>query len=411
MSQQTASKVPQIRFKGFEAAWERKTLGEVYVERNERGNDSLPILSVSIHSGISNGELSSEALGKKVRRSEDKSLYKHVRAGDLVLNMMRAWQGAFGVTKIEGMVSPAYITATPDETVHPLFMDCGLRRPEIVTQMNNLSYGVTDFRKRLYWDSFVRVYFDRPSVPEQEKVTAYFSLLDFMIGLHQRKHDKLVMLKKAMLQKMFPQPGATTPEIRFKGFSEDWVETKLGCIGKTQSGIGFPEVEQGGRAGTPFFKISDMSREGNEQEMISANNYVSDTQLERNKWTPISDVPAVVFAKVGAAIMLNRKRMVRRPFLIDNNAMAYLFDATWDSNFGKALFDTINLPLYAQVGALPSYNGSDIERIVIHRPENLEEQQKIGHYFHALDALLAQHATQLQKLQQIKSACLEKMFV
>lgn len=137
MTDQTASGVPRIRFKGFDMPWELKKLGQIYTERNERGNDSLPILSVSIHSGVSNGELSSEALGKKVRRSEDKSLYKHVQSGDLVLNMMRAWQGAIGVTEIEGMVSPAYITAIPNDAIHPRFMDFGFRRPEVVAMMNN----------------------------------------------------------------------------------------------------------------------------------------------------------------------------------------------------------------------------------------------------------------------------------
>ena len=126
---------------------------------------------------------------------------------------------------------------------------------------------------------------------------------------------------------------------------------------------------------------------------------------------PIGDVPAVVFAKVGAALMLNRKRMVRTPFLIDNNAMAYIFDSTWDEYFGKALFNTIYLPKYAQVGALPSYNGSDIEGIGVHRPKDKLEQKKIGEYFKQLDVLIAKHETQLRKLKQIEFACLEEMFV
>ena len=98
-------------------------MGDVYTERNKRGNDSLKILSVSIHHGVSNEELDSNTLGKEVRRSEDKSLYKHVYLGDLVLNMMRAWQGAVGVVKSEAMVSPAYITAVPSAELYPLFMD------------------------------------------------------------------------------------------------------------------------------------------------------------------------------------------------------------------------------------------------------------------------------------------------
>ncbi|HQS03600.1 MAG: hypothetical protein B7Y07_10295 [Halothiobacillus sp. 24-54-40] len=207
-----------------------------------------------------------------------------------------------------------------------------------------------------------------------------------------------------------PSQVKNVPQIRFKGFEAEWGSNSLGELGQTQSGIGFPDAEQGGKTGTPFFKVSDMSRVGNDREMLTSNNYVSDVQLKRKKWTPISDVPAVIFAKVGAAIMLNRKRIVRRPFLIDNNVMAYIFDATWDTNFGKTLFDTINLPSYAQVGALPSYNGSDIESIVVHRPGNREEQTQIGKYFRELDSLIGLHQRKHDKLVTLKKSMLQKMF-
>lgn len=203
MFPQDGISIPEIRFDGFTDAWKQRKLGELFTERNERGIDSLQILSVSIHHGVSSGELDSDALGKQVRRSEDKSIYKRVYFGDLVFNMMRAWQGAIGVVRIEGMVSPAYITAIPNEQVYPLFMDYCLRRNEIIAQMNNLSYGVTDFRKRLYWDSFVNVVCCIPSVPEQAKITAYFDHLDRLIALHQRELEKLQNLKRAFLEKMF----------------------------------------------------------------------------------------------------------------------------------------------------------------------------------------------------------------
>lgn len=88
-------------------------------------------------------------------------------------------------------------------------------------------------------------------------------------------------------------------------------------------------------------------------------------------------MPAIIFAKVGAAIMLNRKRLVTSPFLIDNNTMAYLFNNTWDIYFGKILFETINLPRYSQVGALPSYNSSDIENISVKVPVKDEQQKSV----------------------------------
>ena len=195
--------VPEIRFAGFTDDWEQRKLGELYIERNERGNDSLQILSVSIHTGVSDGALDEETLGKFVKRSEDKSTYKHVYAGDLIFNMMRAWQGAIGVAKNEGMISPAYISATPNDEVYPLFMDYALRRDSEIAEINNLSYGVTDFRKRLYWDSFVKVGCKIPSVDEQRKIYDYFKSLDNLITLHQRKCDELKEMKKFMLQNMF----------------------------------------------------------------------------------------------------------------------------------------------------------------------------------------------------------------
>ena len=195
--------VPEVRFPGFTAAWEQRKLGDLYTERNERGNGSLQILSVSIHTGVSDGELDVDNLGKFVRRSEDKSTYKHVHSGDLIFNMMRAWQGAIGVAKTEGMISPAYISAIPSEDIYPPFMNYLLRRKDVINQINNLSYGVTDFRKRLYWNSFVQVNCKLPSVEEQRNITDVFEKIDHLITLHQRKCDDLQKLKKALLQQMF----------------------------------------------------------------------------------------------------------------------------------------------------------------------------------------------------------------
>lgn len=188
---QKGESVPRVRFGGFTGDWEQRKLGDVYSERNERGNVELDILSVSIHHGISQNELDTDELGKRVRRSDDKSLYKHVYYGDLVFNMMRAWQGAIGVVKNEGMVSPAYISAIPDDSVFPEFMDYCLRRKRIINQINNLSYGVTDFRKRLYWEPFTRVTIMMPSVDEQRKITDIFHQLDELITLHHRKQKRM----------------------------------------------------------------------------------------------------------------------------------------------------------------------------------------------------------------------------
>jgi type I restriction enzyme S subunit len=169
-----------------------------------------------------------------------------------------------------------------------------------------------------------------------------------------------------------------------------WEQRELRELGKTQSGIGFPEIEQNGKFGIPFYKVSDMNNEGNDYEMWTANNYVTEEQINKRKWKPILTVPAIMFAKVGAALLLNRKRLIRTPFLLDNNTMAYIPDESWDINFAKSLFETIYLPKFAQVGALPSFNGSDIETIKIMVP-SINEQTMIGNFFLRLDNIITLH--------------------
>ena len=200
------------------------------------------------------------------------------------------------------------------------------------------------------------------------------------------------------------------PSIRFRGFDDAWEQRKLGDIGKARSGVGFPDAEQGGVTGIPFFKVSDMNLDGNENEMTVANNYVTAEQIAVHRWSPITELPAIFFAKVGAAVMLNRKRLCRFPFLLDNNTMAYSLGSTkWDADFAKALFGTVDLTSLVQVGALPSYNAGDVESMEIYLPSLLEQGQ-IGGFFKQLDRLITLHQRKFEKLTNVKKSMLEKMF-
>ena len=184
------------------------------------------------------------------------------------------------------------------------------------------------------------------------------------------------------------------PRCFLGSFDFSWEQRKLGDIGKARSGVGFPDADQGGLTGVPFFKVSDMNSDGNENEMTVANNYVTAEQIADHRWSPITELPAIFFAKVGAAVMLNRKRLCRFPFLLDNNTMAYSLSPTkWDADFAKALFGTVDLTSLVQVGALPSYNAGDVESMEIYLPSLLEQEQ-IGAYFNHLDNLITLHQRQ-----------------
>lgn len=377
-------RTPALRFRRYNDAWKNRKLGELYTERNEQGEDSLKILSVSIHHGVSSEELDSESLGKKVRRSEDKSLYKHVYPGDFVLNMMRAWQGAIGVVKSEGMISPAYISAVPSDQLYPLFMDFCLGREESIRQMNNLSYGVTDFRKRLYWDSFIRVMCHIPSVPEQEMITAFLTHLDNLIDQHQRKYEKLQNLKSAMLEKMFPKDGADVPEIRFAGFSEPWEQHELGEIVDVYSGKDYKHLAEG-----------DIPVYGTGGYMLSVNLALS---YEKN------------------GIGIGRKGTIDKPFLL--KAPFWTVDTLFyaipreenDLSFVFAIIQNVDWKKKDESTGVPSLSKTAINGVSVMTPE-YPEQIIIGAYFAQIDHQLALHLRELDKLKNIKNSMLERMFV
>lgn len=383
---------PDIRFVGFIDTWEQRKLGELYTERNERGEDSLQILSVSIHHGISTKELDGNSLGKKVRRSEDKTLYKHVYFGDLVLNMMRAWQGAIGVVKSEGMVSPAYITAIPNAKIYPLFMDYYLRRVEMITQMSSLSYGVTDFRKRLYWDSFINVLCRIPSVLEQERITTFFTQIDNLINLNQYKHDKLENVRKSMLEKMFPNNIKKAPEIRFSGFTDTWEKRRLGDLLKYEQPTKY------------IVKSTDYNDNFATPVLTAGQSFILGYTDETNglKYASKQD-PVIIFDDFTTS-----SHYVDFPFKVKSSAMKILSlkDESEDFYFMYNLLKSIKYVPQSH----ERHWISKFSEFTVSVPA-FDEQKKIGCYFKNLDNLINIHRLKLEKLKSVKKAMFEKMFV
>ena len=140
-----------------------------------------------------------------------------------------------------------------------------------------------------------------------------------------------------------------------------------------------------------------MNMPGNEHELVASNNYVTPEQIARMGWHPINQVPAIFFAKVGAAVMLNRKRLVNKPFLLDNNTMAFSMDSSLlNTQFGQSLFERLDLTSLIQVGALPSYNSSDVESITVSLPSTMDEQRRIGQCLCNINDLITLHQRKRQ---------------
>lgn len=410
MSEPTNSKVPEIRFKGFEEEWEVKPIGEAVLEKKRSivlsDHQKYELITVKRRNEgiVSRGHL----FGRDILVKN----YSQLETGDFVISKRQVVHGATGIIppKLDGaIVSNEYLVAVNSSRLLTGFLTILSSLPDMRQKFFLSSYGV-DIEK-LFFDAedWKRREITIPDITEQTHIVGHFRELDSLIGLHQRKHDKLVTLKKAMLQKMFPQAGATVPEIRFKGFSGDWVEKKLGELASFSKGQGYSKSDLT-VIGTPIVLYGSLYV--NYQAAISdVSTFVTERKgsiksIGKEVIVPASGETSEDIARASAiltkGIIIGGDLNIIYPF----NELDSCFLALTLSN-GKP---QLELARRAQGKTVVHVRKADIESIVIPYSK-LGEQQKIGSYFRTLDALIAQHATQLQKLQQIKSACLERMFV
>ena len=185
--------------------WDIHRIANLYEERSENGEADLPILQVSINTGISDHEIADKDLDRVFVRSEDRTKYKRVYPGDLAYNMMRAWQGAFGAVRVDGMISPAYVVAKPKDSVQidSRYMEALLRTPEAIEEMHRYSRGIADFRLRLYWPEFKNIRVCFPSYEEQVEIADYIdentSAIDRLIQKKEQYLVELETMKKSLI--------------------------------------------------------------------------------------------------------------------------------------------------------------------------------------------------------------------
>ena len=358
---------PRIRFKGFTDAWEQREFNSI-AKRITEMTDTEDLPRVEYEDIVSGQGTLNKDINKK-KSCKTGILFDN---GDVLFGKLRPYLKNWLFATFMGIaVGDFWVLRANNADGLYIYT---LLQIDAFQDIANQSTGTK--MPRADWSLVSKQRFLTPTVvPEQRKIGEFFKQLDNLITLHQRK-QKCKFLS-------FPTSKAGL------FLANSWEQRKLGDVGKAQSGIGFPDREQGGKEGVPFYKVSDMNNYGNEHEMHSANNYVTEEQCRRNGWTPITEI-SVVFAKVGAAIMLNRKRLVRFSFLLDNNTMAYRFGSGWDINFGKTLFERVDLTELVQIGALPSYNATDVESVEISMPDK-PEQYQIGEFFKQLDNLITLH--------------------
>ena len=409
--------IPKIRFSEFVEEWKKVKLSECLEISKERNLNNFygknDVLSVSDELGVMN---QIELLGRSFA-GQSVTNYNVLRTNQIVYTKSPLKAKPYGIVKVNkvenGIVSVLYAVynakdGISSDYIHYYFTPSFRLNNYLHPLVNKGAKNTMNISDEDALKGEITI---PPTLSEQRRISQFFTLLDETIRLEGERLASLKQVKAASLQSFFPQEGEKEPRVRFKGFSGEWKKVRLGDCGFTYSGIGFPEKEQGGQSGIPFYKVSDMNNIGNEHIMISSNNYVSKKQIEENHWNVCKSLPAIFFAKVGAAVLLDRKRLVVEPCICDNNTMMYCLDTKiWDKYFCLKCFENIRLSALIQVGTLPSYNASTIESIEVFIP-SLAEQRALSSYFTNIDEQIRLVSEKIEKMKKVKGACLEGMMV
>ncbi|SFE02393.1 restriction endonuclease subunit S [Nitrosomonas sp. Nm166] len=194
--------LPKLRFPKFRDAgeWEEKKAGTLFANRIEEGEDGLPIYSVTMNDGM----VKRSSLDRKVDDIAESSGNKKAYKDDIAYNMMRMWQGAFGVSAEDCMVSPAYVVLAPEDKVCSDFFGYLFKLPKYLLLLTSHSQGLTLDRLRLYYKDFAQISLLIPTFLEQQKIADCLTTLDDLIAAQTQKLTALKTHKKGLMQQLFP---------------------------------------------------------------------------------------------------------------------------------------------------------------------------------------------------------------
>uniref|UniRef100_UPI001C7019B7 restriction endonuclease subunit S n=6 Tax=Bifidobacterium longum TaxID=216816 RepID=UPI001C7019B7 len=385
--------VPEIRFAGFTDPWEQRKLGEI-VSIGAGAPPSAFSAGNFLYVKVDDLNESSHFQFDSAQRVDANTAVKPIRKGSIIFAKRGA---AILGNKVRVLGKTAYID-TNMMALEPRGVDAdflwlfinqtGLYRiadTSTIPQINN---------------KHIEPYpVDIPNMAEQQAIGTFFSRLDDLITLHQRKYDKLVIFKKSMLEKMFPKDGESVPEIRFAGFTDPWEQRKLGEIVSIGAGAPPSAFSAGNFL---YVKVDDLN-ESSHFQFDSAQRVDANTAVK-----PIRK-GSIIFAKRGAAILGNKVRVLGKTAYIDTNMMA-LEPRGVDADFLWLFINQTGLYRIADTSTIPQINNKHIEPYPVDIP-NMAEQQAIGTFFSRLDDLITLHQRKLELLQDIKKSLLDKMFV
>lgn len=402
---------PQIRFKGFTEDWEVRKLNEI-ADVIGGGTPSTSVLEywdgdIDWYSPTEIGkEIYAIGSVKKITLlGLEKSSARMLPPNKTVLFTSRAGIGYMAILKRDGATNQGFQSLVVKDGINPYFIySIGHLIKEYALKHASGSTFL-EISGKVLGNMDINI----PLTSEQSKIGTYFNNLDQLITLNQHKYNKLVTIKKAMLEKMFPKEGTDVPEIRFKGFTEAWVEKELGEMATIKTG--YPIDSNNFNDNGEYLVITNGNIQ-NDSHIVD-NSYGNRINIENNAslsehiLNP-NDILVTMDGTVGRTAKVEEQKQIlaqRVGRLTAKLESEFLYQFLNTGKFFK------EMSLISHGGTIKHISLTEISGFISYMPSYREEQKKIGAFFKHFDTLITLQKRELEKLKNIKKACLERMFV
>ena len=421
---QDNEKKPALRFKGFTDPWEQRKISELAEKTYGGGtpttsneafwNGNIPWIQSS---DIVDGKLMGVEPRKYITQTGLNSSATQLVPKNSIAIITRVGVGKlaympFSYSTSQDFLSLSKLNTEPFFTVYACYKKL---QSELNTVQGTSIKGITK-------DELLAKTISVPVYSEQKQIGSFFAQLDTLITLHQRKYEKLVNIKKSMLDKIFPKNGASVPEIRFKGFTDLWEQRKLdeafdftvpnntlsraelnqesGSVRNVHYGdvlIKYGSVLDAQNDELPF--ITGRSKDDFKGALLQNGDIIIADTAEDETTGKVCEIVNIQDKDVVAGL----HTMVCRPK--NKTAEGYFGYYMNSSSYHHQL-----LPLMQGIKVL-SLSKTNVQKTTVKYPKDKAEQQKIADCLRRIDTLITLHQRKLKKLQNIKKSCLEKMFV
>lgn len=384
---------PKIRFKGYQEDWEQRKLGELGSLKNGM-NFSKEAMGVgypfvNLQNIFGNNVIDVSDLGKAMASDSQLKDYNLINGDVLFVRSS---------VKLEGVGEAALVPQTLENTTYSGFiirfrdeygLDNNFKRFVFgIDSVRNqiMSQATNSANKNISQSVLENLELAIPSKSEQQKIGAYFSNLDYLITLHQRKCEEMKTLKKYMLQKMFPQNGQSVPQIRFSGFTEDWEQRKLSDVVDSVD-TGKSRFDKEGSSGE-YPILGSTSVIGYDDEYDYEGDFI-------------------LTARVGA----NAGSLYRHAGKVKISDNTVFIQASQNIEFLYQLLIQFDIKKLSFGTGQPLVKASELKSLELMMPSDMKEQMRIGVYFKNLDSLITLHQQKCDELRNIKKFMLQNMFI